>query len=44
MAQSQVIQILQALDIKTLGMGASEKKAELRAQIGLVKESSVTGG
>ena len=43
MGQSQVIQILQALDIKTLGMGAADKKAELRAQIGLPKESSVTG-
>lgn len=43
MAQSQVIQILQALDIKTLGMGAADKKTELRAQIGLPRETSVTG-
>lgn len=44
LGQSQVIQILQALDIKTLGMGAADKKAELRAQLGLPKETSVTGG
>ncbi|KAL9124054.1 MAG: hypothetical protein Q9217_006580 [Psora testacea] len=43
MAQSQVIQILQALDVKSLGMGAADKKAEVRAQIGLPKEASVTG-
>ena len=44
LGQSQVIQILQALDIKTLGMGAADKKGELRAQLGLPKETSVTGG
>ena len=43
MGQPQVLQILQALDIKTLGLGAAEKKAELRAQVGLVQEASITG-
>lgn len=43
MGQNQVVQMLQSLDIKTLGLGAAEKKAELRAQLGLVKEPSVTG-
>ena len=38
MAQSQVIQILQALDVKTLGMGVAEKKSELRRQVGLNNE------
>ncbi|KAG8526543.1 uncharacterized protein KY384_008744 [Bacidia gigantensis] len=42
MAQHQVIQILQALDVKVLGLGASEKKAELRACIGLPKEPALT--
>ena len=44
MGQSQVIQVLQALDVKSLGMGAADKKAEVRAQIGLPKQASVTGG
>ena len=44
LGQTQVIQILQALEVKSLGLGAAEKKAELRAQIGLPKEASVTGG
>ena len=43
MGQSQVIQVLQALDVKSLGMGPADKKSEVRAQMGLPKEASVTG-
>lgn len=38
MAAAEVIQVLQALDVKVLGMSAGEKKAELRAQVGLPRE------
>lgn len=38
MGASEVIQVLQALDVKTLSMSASEKKGELRAQLGLPRE------
>jgi len=38
MGASEVIQLLQALDVKTLGMGAAEKKAEVRAQVGLPRD------
>lgn len=44
MGQAEVIQVLQALDCKVLGLSASEKKELCRAQIGLPKESSVTSG
>ena len=44
MAQHQVIELLQALDIKVLGMSAADRKTELRAQIGLSKEPSLAGG
>jgi len=38
MAPAQVIQVLQALDVKTLGMGGGEKKGVLRVQVGLGNE------
>ena len=38
MAAGQVIQVLQALDVKSLGMSAGEKKGELRAQVGLPRD------
>ena len=37
-----MIQILQALNVKTLGMSASEKKGELRAQVGLPRDMEAT--
>lgn len=43
MGQAEVIQVLQALDVKSLGMSAAEKKGEVRARVGLPRESSVTG-
>ncbi|KAL9103046.1 MAG: hypothetical protein Q9163_001876 [Psora crenata] len=43
MGQSQVVQVLQALDVKSMGMGAADRKAEVRRQLGLPKETSVTG-
>lgn len=38
MSPAEVIQVLQALGITTLGMGAAEKKAEVRVQCGLSRE------
>ncbi|KAL6719798.1 hypothetical protein ACLMJK_001719 [Lecanora helva] len=38
MGPAQVIQVLQALDVPTLGMSAAGKKGELRAQVGLPRE------
>lgn len=38
MGPSEVIQVLQALDVKVLGMSPAEKKAELRAQVGLPRD------
>ena len=35
MSPAEVIQVLQALDIKTMGMSQAEKKQGLRAQTGL---------
>ncbi|KAK3176632.1 hypothetical protein OEA41_007955 [Lepraria neglecta] len=39
MSTAEVIQVLQALDIKTMGMSQVEKKQQLRAQTGLPGES-----
>lgn len=39
MGQAEVVQCLQALGVKTLGMTASEKKQALRAEVGLPKSS-----
>jgi len=44
MSPAEVIQVLQALGITTLGMGAAEKKAELRVQVGLLREASKEDG
>lgn len=38
MGAMEVIQMLQALDVKTLGMSAGEKKGELRAQVGVGRD------
>ena len=41
MSPAEVIQVLQALKIKTMGMSQAEKKQELRAQTGLPRKSII---
>ncbi|KAL2046524.1 hypothetical protein ABVK25_011805 [Lepraria finkii] len=41
MSPAEVIQVLQALKIKTVGMSQAEKKQELRAQTGLPRKSII---
>ena len=41
MNPAEVVQVLQALDIKTMGMSQAERKQELRAQTGLPGESII---
>ena len=41
MGAGQVIQVLQALDVKSLGKSQAEKKGELRAQVGLPREADI---
>lgn len=43
MGAADVIQVLQALNVKTLGMSAAEKKAELRVQVGLPRDVEAAG-
>lgn len=43
MGPSEVIQVLQALGVKSLGMSAAEKKGEVRAQTGLPREAEKEG-
>lgn len=43
MSAADVIQVLQALDVKTLGMSQAEKKGEVRVQVGLPRESKAEG-
>lgn len=44
MGAAEVIQVLQALDVKVLGMSAAEKKAEVRAQVGLPRDMDAGAG
>lgn len=44
MGASEVIQVLQALDVKILGMSPAEKKAEVRVQVGLPRDSEGAAG
>ena len=44
MSPAEVIQVLQALGVKTLGMGMAERKARLREEVGLSREVEKSGG
>ena len=44
MSAADVIQVLQALDVKTLGMSQAEKKGEVRVQLGLPREAKADVG
>lgn len=44
MGAAEIIQVLQALDVKVLGMSAAEKKAEVRAQVGLPRDGDAGVG
>ncbi len=44
MSPAEVIQVLQALGVKTLGMGMADRKARLREEVGLSREVEKSGG
>lgn len=44
MSPAEVIQVLQALGVKTLGMGMAERKGRLREEVGLRREGGERSG